>query len=450
MEQELSARFLALRKQYIEGQFGKLNDVQREAVFHTEGPLLILAGAGSGKTTVLVNRIANLVRFGGAYHSSSVPAGLTGAHVAELEQLVQTGGAPSQALAPLLAQQPVWPYRILAITFTNKAAGELKNRLSAMLGQAGQDVNASTFHSACVRILRRDGEHVGIPKSFTIYDTDDAQRAMKEVYRALEVDDKFLPVKTALNAIGRLKDRMVSPDMAAQSAASTRDNLVAKVYSAYEARLQSAGALDFDGLIYQTVRLLSEHADVREDYQRRFRYVLVDEYQDTSVAQFELVRLLTGPEQNVCVVGDDDQSIYRFRGATIENILNFEQHFRGARVIRLEQNYRSTSNILNAANCVIRNNAARKGKTLWTDNGSGAKIACYEADSELDEAAHVAEVIGRNVKNGAKLRDHAILYRMNAQSGPVETYFARAASRIKLWAATAFTTARKLRTFLPT
>ena len=391
--------------------------MQREAVFHTEGPLLILAGAGSGKTTVLVNRIANLVRFGGAYHSSSVPAGLTGAHVAELEQLVQTGGAPSQALAPLLAQQPVWPYRILAITFTNKAAGELKNRLSAMLGQAGQDVNASTFHSACVRILRRDGEHVGIPKSFTIYDTDDAQRAMKEVYRALEVDDKFLPVKTALNAIGRLKDRMVSPDMAAQSAASTRDNLVAKVYSAYEARLQSAGALDFDGLIYQTVRLLSEHADVREDYQRRFRYVLVDEYQDTSVAQFELVRLLTGPEQNVCVVGDDDQSIYRFRGA---------------RVIRLEQNYRSTSNILNAANCVIRNNAARKGKTLWTDNGDGAKIACYEADSELDEAAHVAEVIGRNVKNGAKLRDHAILYRMNAQSGPVETYFARAGIPYKI------------------
>ena len=253
-----------------------------------------------------------------------------------------------------------------------------------------------------------------------------------EVYRALEVDDKFLPVKTALNAIGRLKDRMVSPDMAAQSAASTRDNLVAKVYSAYEARLQSAGALDFDGLIYQTVRLLSEHADVREDYQRRFRYVLVDEYQDTSVAQFELVRLLTGPEQNVCVVGDDDQSIYRFRGATIENILNFEQHFRGARVIRLEQNFRSTSNILNAANCVIRNNAARKGKTLWTDNGDGAKIACYEADSELDEAAHVAEVIGRNVKNGAKLRDHAILYRMNAQSGPVETYFARAGIPYKI------------------
>ena len=200
----------------------------------TPRPLLILAGAGSGKTTVLVNRIANLVRFGGAYHSSSVTAGLTGAHVAELEQLVQTGGAPSQALAPLLAQQPVWPYRILAITFTNKAAGELKNRLSAMLGQAGQDVNASTFHSACVRICAAMAS-MGIPKSFTIYDTDDAQRAMKEVYRALEVDDKFLPVKTALNAIGRLKDRMVSPDMAAQSAASTRDNLVAKVYSAYEA-----------------------------------------------------------------------------------------------------------------------------------------------------------------------------------------------------------------------
>lgn len=426
MEQELSARFLALRKQYIEGQFGKLNPVQREAVFYTEGPLLILAGAGSGKTTVLVNRIANLVRFGGAYHSALVPAGLTGAHVAELERLVQAGGAPSEALAPMLAQQPVWPYRILAITFTNKAAGELKNRLASMLGQAGQDVNASTFHSACVRILRRECEHLGIPKSFTIYDTDDAQRAMKEVYRALEVDDKFLPVKTALNAIGRLKDRMVSPSMAAQSAASTRDSLVAKVYSAYEARLQSAGALDFDGLIYQTVKLLSEHADVREDYQRRFRYVLVDEYQDTSVAQFELVRLLTGPGQNVCVVGDDDQSIYKFRGATIENILSFERQYPDAKVIRLEQNYRSTACILDAANAVIENNKERKGKNLWTDKKGGDKIVKLLCDNEQEEAAFMTEKIVEAAAAGRKFSEFAVLYRVNAQASAIERAFVKA------------------------
>ena len=427
MEQELSARFLALRKQYIEGQFGKLNDVQREAVFHTEGPLLILAGAGSGKTTVLVNRIANLVRFGGAYHSSSVPAGLTGAHVAELEQLVQTGGAPSQALAPLLAQQPVWPYRILAITFTNKAAGELKNRLSAMLGQAGQDVNASTFHSACVRILRRDGEHVGIPKSFTIYDTDDAQRVMKALYKEQNVDEKFYPVRSMLNQLGRWKDQLTAPaDAAKEAAGKTKPELAARLYGLYEKRLQEAGAFDFDGLIYYTVRLLQEHKEARDYYQNRYHYLLVDEYQDTSVAQFQLVSLLTGPAQNICVVGDDDQSIYRFRGATIENILNFERYYPGAKVIRLEQNYRSTSNILNAANCVICHNTERKGKTLWTKNGEGAPVHVYQAEDDREEAAHIAEVIGQHLRAGGRLSDHAVLYRMNAQSAPLENYFTRA------------------------
>ena len=345
---------------------------------------------------------------------------------------MENGGAPSEHLAGLLSEFPIYPYHILAITFTNKAAGELKNRLGAMLGQAGQDVNASTFHSACVRILRRDGGRLGYPQSFTIYDSDDQQRAMKEVYKALSVDDKFLPLKTAIGAIGRMKDKMIDPQSALQDAKDTRTGLLARVYEAYQKRLKSAGAMDFDDLIYCTVKLLSEHEDVRAFYQNRYRYVLVDEYQDTSVAQFQLVYLLAGEHRNVCVVGDDDQSIYRFRGATIENILNFEAHFPGAQVIRLEQNYRSTSNILNAANCVIRHNRARKGKTLWTDNGEGDRVSWYEADSELDEAAHIVNVIGQNVRAGAKLRDHAVLYRMNAQSGPVENYFARAGIPYKI------------------
>lgn len=431
MNETLSAQFERLRKTYMESCFGRLNPVQLQAVFATRGPLLILAGAGSGKTTVLVNRIANLIRFGDGY-SAPAPAGITGEDVARLQQIVETGGRPDERLEKLLAHWPVYPYHILAITFTNKAAGELKNRLSDMLGQAGQEVNASTFHSACVRILRREAERLGFPRSFTIYDTDDQQRAMKEVYKQLNVDDKFLPVKSAMGAIGRLKDQMISPKDALAAGKDVRSGLVARVYEAYQKRLQKAGAFDFDDLIYFTVCLLQDFPDVREYYQDRYRYILVDEYQDTSVAQFQLVYLLAGPERNVCVVGDDDQSIYRFRGATIENILNFEQHFPGAQLIRLEQNYRSTANILNAANCVIRHNQARKGKTLWTQNGEGAQILHYEADSELDEAAHIASVIGRHVREGARLRDHAVLYRMNAQSGPVENYFARAGIPYKI------------------
>lgn len=432
MESQFETQFLALRKKYIEAQFGKLNPVQRDAVFTTDGPLLILAGAGSGKTTVLVNRIANLIRFGSAHSSTYAPQGAGPEQVAELERLLHSDGEPSEALRPFLREHTVRPYNVLAITFTNKAAGELKNRLSAMLGEAGQDVNASTFHSACVRILRQEAGRLGYPQSFTIYDTDDQQRAMKEVYKSMNIDDKFLPLKSAIGAIGRLKDKMISPQDAMSAPADTRAGLVAKVYDAYQKRLLQAGAFDFDDLIYATVKLLRDFEDVREYYQNRFRYILVDEYQDTSVAQFQLVYLLGGEHRNVCVVGDDDQSIYRFRGATIENILNFEQHFPGAKVIRLEQNYRSTSNILNAANCVIKNNMGRKGKTLWTENGNGEKLMCYEADSEFDEAAHVAAVIGQNVKKGAKLRDHAILYRMNAQSGPIETYFARAGIPYKI------------------
>ncbi|MDL2252807.1 UvrD-helicase domain-containing protein [Ruminococcaceae bacterium OttesenSCG-928-I18] len=425
--QSIEEQFIDLRRRYLELRFGALNEVQRRAVFKTEGPLLILAGAGSGKTTVLVNRIANLILFGHAYHAKQVGAGLAAEDVHELEKCLREQTAPSPQLAARLPVEPVRPWNIMAITFTNKAAGELKSRLASLLGQqVGGDVNASTFHSACVRILRRDAEKMGFPKSFTIYDTDDQQRVLKELYKNMNIDDKFLPVRAAASAIGRLKDRMIPPSEAAETALDARSQLVAQVYAAYAKRCRESGAMDFDDLIYYTVRLLREQNEVRSYYQNRFQYILVDEYQDTSVAQFQLVSLLCGPGQNVCVVGDDDQSIYRFRGATIENILSFELHFPGAEVIRLEQNYRSTGNILDAANCVIRNNEGRKGKTLWTDAGRGEKVRYYYADSELDEAAHIAQVIEENLEQGARLSDHVVLYRMNAQSSPVENYFTRA------------------------
>ena len=428
MAASLGQEFCTLRDTYIEKQFGRLNDMQRQAVFTTDGPLLILAGAGSGKTTVLVNRIANLIRFGSAHGSKETPRPVTEEDVKALRTAIMTGTDAPSWLDGMLRRNAVRSWNVMAITFTNKAAGELKERLRRMLGsEEGDEVFASTFHSACVRILRRWAEEIGYPRSFTIYDTDDAQRVMKAVYKDLNVDDKFFPIKSAINQMSRWKDQLVSPEQAlANPAKDTKGALAARIYAAYEKRLKEAGAFDFDDLIYQTVQLLAEHPDVRDFYQTKYRYLLVDEYQDTSVAQFRLVSLLTGPERNICVVGDDDQSIYRFRGATIENILNFEKCYPGAKTIRLEQNYRSTSNILNAANCVIQHNTERKGKTLWTDNGEGDKVQVYTAENEQDEAMHIADVIGQHLKAGGHLADHAILYRMNAQSAPIESYFTRA------------------------
>ena len=428
MAASLGQEFCTLRDTYIEKQFGRLNDMQRQAVFTTDGPLLILAGAGSGKTTVLVNRIANLIRFGSAHGSKETPRPVTEEDVKALRTAIMTGTDAPSWLDGMLRRNAVRSWNVMAITFTNKAAGELKERLRRMLGsEEGDEVFASTFHSACVRILRRWAEEIGYPRSFTIYDTDDAQRVMKTVYKELSIDDKFLPIKAAINQMSRWKDQLVSPEQAlADHARDVKSTQTARIYAAYEKKLKEAGAFDFDDLIYQTVQLLADHPDVREFYQNKYRYLLVDEYQDTSVAQFRLVSLLTGPERNICVVGDDDQSIYRFRGATIENILNFEKLYPGTKTIRLEQNYRSTSNILNAANCVIQHNTERKGKTLWTDNGEGDKVQVYTAENEQDEASHIADVIGQHLKAGGHLADHAILYRMNAQSAPIESYFTRA------------------------
>ena len=428
MATNLQQEFCKLRDTYIEKQFGRLNEMQRAAVFTTSGPLLILAGAGSGKTTVLVNRIANLIRFGSAHGSSWTPREVTEDDVKALRTALMTGTDAPGWLDGMLRKDAVRSWNVMAITFTNKAAGELKERLRNMLGgEEGDEVFASTFHSACVRILRRWAEEIGYPRSFTIYDTDDSQRVMKTVYKELSVDDKFFPVKSAINQMSRWKDQLVSPAEALQTPAKdTKGALAARVYAAYEKKLKEAGAFDFDDLIYQTVQLLAEHKEARDFYQNKYRYLLVDEYQDTSVAQFRLVSLLTGPEKNICVVGDDDQSIYRFRGATIENILNFERVYPGTKTIRLEQNYRSTSNILNAANCVIQHNTERKGKTLWTQNGEGDKVQVYTAENEQDEASHIADIIGQHLREGGHLADHAVLYRMNAQSAPLESYFTRA------------------------
>ncbi len=430
MNDKTTQRFLALRKKYIENQYARLNEMQKEAVYNIEGPLLILAGAGSGKTTVLVNRVANMVRFGNAAKAQNVNFSVSEADCKELEDLIQNGGKPHIDLAVKLKHNAVRPYNILAITFTNKAAKELKERLFKMLSDVDEvdanDINASTFHSACVRILKRHAEVLGFPKAFTIYDTDDAKRTLKEIYKKLQIDDKFLPIKSAMGAISSLKDKMIGPSQALTNAQNNvKHALIAKIYSEYAKSLKALGAMDFDDLIFNTVKLLSENDDILSYYQNLYKYILVDEYQDTSIAQFMLVDLLAKAHHNICVVGDDDQSIYKFRGATIENILQFEQHFPKAKAIRLEENYRSSLNILNAANSVIKNNITRKGKTLWTSKGEGEKINHFYALDERDEAAHIAEIIGQNIKQGAKLSHHAVLYRMNAQSQPVETYFAR-------------------------
>ena len=415
--------FINLRKEVIKKYFTHMNDMQFEAVTTVNGPLLILAGAGSGKTTVLVNRIANLVKFGDGYRSTYCPT-VTEDDIKAGEDYLN--GVTDFVPDGVFSVRQVRPWQILAITFTNKAAGELKERIAARLGEDASDIWAGTFHSVCGRILRRYAESIGYTSHFTIYDTDDQRRLMKQIMKAHEIDEKLLPHKRVLSIISDAKEKLISPvEFKEQAGNDLRLKTVAELYRIYQKRLMEADAMDFDDMIFNTVRLLQNYDDVLQYWTNKFRYVMVDEYQDTNHAQYELVRLLSSGENNICVVGDDDQSIYRFRGATIENILNFEDEYGNARVIRLEQNYRSTSNILDAANAVIKNNRGRKGKTLWTDNGTGEKISVFTADDERGEARYIADRILENVKNGAKFSDHAVLYRMNAQSGSVENVFAR-------------------------
>ena len=418
------AEFAALRREVIAREFSHLNPRQLEGALATEGPLLLLAGAGSGKTTVLIHRIANILRYGRGSDSDEVPEPVTEEDYAFLQAYSENREPTpeeTERARSLCALDPPRPWQIIAITFTNKAAGELKDRLEREIGPEALDVWAATFHSACVRILRRDIDRLGFPSSFTIYDTDDSLRVMKECLRELNMDDKSFPPRTVLGYISRAKDEMLlAPEYMDQVKGDFRLEKIANAYLSYQKKLWAAGALDFDDIIFHTVRLLQQFPEVREFYQRKFRYVLIDEYQDTNHMQYLLASLLTGERENICVVGDDDQSIYRFRGATIENILSFEKQYKNARVIRLEQNYRSTGNILEAANAVIRNNRGRKGKNLWTDHGEGEKVHCYTASDEREEGQYIASQLLRAYREGKQWRDCAVLYRMNALSNQIE------------------------------
>ena len=369
----------------IKSNFSFMNNMQQQAVFTTEGPLLILAGAGSGKTTVLVNRIAYILQ-----------SGLCN------------------------------PWNILAITFTNKAAGELKDRICAAVPEGGADIWAATFHSTCARILRRYGDRIGYSSHFTVYGTDDQKRLIKDISKQLGIDDKRTPAKAVISEISKAKDKMQSPqDMLKQAEFDSRKVEIAKIYEIYQSRLKTSDAMDFDDLLCNAVELFEQCPDILEFYQRQFKYIMVDEYQDTNKVQYKFVSMLAQKHGNICVVGDDDQSIYKFRGATIENILSFENTFKGAKVIRLEQNYRSTSTILDAANGVISNNTIRKGKTLWTENPKGEKIELHTCDNERDEAMFVAKTIMDGVADGRKYSDYAVLYRTNAQSNAIEQALSR-------------------------
>ncbi|WP_295068769.1 ATP-dependent helicase [Ruminococcus sp.] len=411
--------YISAKQNALKKYFSRMNDMQQEAVFTVNGPVLVLAGAGSGKTTVIVNRIANMINFGNAYFDTSREG--SDDDIAFLKDYADGKTDDFDTLRDIVAVDPVRPWNILAITFTNKAAGELKERLSAMMGEEALNINASTFHSACVRILRSEIEALGYGRDFTIYDSDDSQRMIKNVMTELDVSEKQLAPKAVLSEISFAKDKMISPaDMLADAGQDYRKKMISKLYAIYQERMRTANALDFDDILVRTVELFEQFPEVLEKYRNRYKYIMVDEYQDTNHVQFRLVSLLSEGHKNLCVVGDDDQSIYKFRGANIENILGFEEQFAGAKVVRLEQNYRSTQTILDAANSVISNNTSRKPKTLWTSGEKGDKVYWYKAVDETDEAQFVADTILERYKETGKYSDNAVLYRMNAQSNSIE------------------------------
>lgn len=440
------SEILALRRAVLEKDFARMNDRQKQAVFTVNGPLLILAGAGSGKTTVLINRIANILRYGDAYNSTYLRDDLDENDIAACKAYIENGTPLTTETQEHLSVSACAPWRIMAITFTNKAAGELKDRLCSMLGETANDIWASTFHSTCARILRRDGERIGYSSHFTVYDTDDQRRLMKSILKELDISEKNITPKSILNEISRAKDSLISPaEYALTVGDDFRLKIISRAYTTYQKRLEDADAMDFDDLINKVVELFKKCPDVLEYYQNRFRYLMVDEYQDTNHAQYTFVRMLAEKSGNLCVVGDDDQSIYKFRGATIENILSFENTFQNATVIRLEQNYRSTQNILDAANAVIEHNTERKGKTLWTQNGTGAMIHLHTAENETDEAERITKIILDGVAAGRKFSDYAVLYRMNSQSLTFERNFAKSGVPHRIIGGTRFYERREIR-----
>ena len=447
--ENIKERYLRAKRALFEKAYSSLNPEQREAVFTIKNPLLILAGAGSGKTTVLVKRIAYIIKYGNAYYSDYVPESITEAQVESLEAALDFPAKELEYILPEFISRPCAPWRILAITFTNKAANEIKSRLAASFEESdiANDIWAGTFHSICMRILRANVEKAGYKKDFTIYDTDDVKKTVSSTMKELNIDEKALPIKSVINMISKAKDRLMNPDaFLSQAGKDYRLQQIGHIYERYQDKLLAANAMDFDDIIMNTVKLLRTHPDVLESYSNRFEYVCVDEYQDTNEAQFVLTALLSSAHRNLMVVGDDDQSIYKFRGATIENILGFDRKFSDAKVIKLEQNYRSTSNILEAANAVIKNNSGRKGKNLWTDGAKGSPIYVEKLEDQSQEARFIADKINKMVAGGEySYRDFAILYRTNVQSQSIEKTFSKSAIPYRLLGGVRFADRKEIR-----
>ena len=427
MTKTASGAFVEKKRQLFDKLYSSLNSKQREAVYTVNGPLLVLAGAGSGKTTVLVNRIAHIISFGNLYYSDEVPADALATEPV-MDLLLRDGNKDDiKRILSSMVKEHVAPYEVLCITFTNKAASEFKARLDKMLGDAAAELWAGTFHSVCVRILRRHIDLLGYSKSFTIYDADDSKRVITDIMKSLNVDTDALTPKTVQNHISRAKERCVEWDeYEGEASGDSKLETIAKVYKRYAKALKEANALDFDDIILLTIKLFTEEPEVLEKYQKRFKYILVDEYQDTNLSQSRLINMIGAHRRNVCVVGDDDQSIYSFRGATVENILGFDKVYPDCKTIRLEQNYRSTQTILSAANALIANNQNRKGKSLWTDRGDGERILLKKQFTQSGEAGYIVNYIKEQVAAGnAEYSDFAVLYRLNAQSNALEIIFSK-------------------------
>ena len=452
-QSSLRAQYLAAKRALFDKYYADLNDRQREAVYTVDGPLLILAGAGSGKTTVLVNRIAHIIRYGRAYDSDLVP---TDADESSLDELRGAASLSREELGEFLTRFSVSPppaWSVLAITFTNKPANEIKTRLVSVFGEGASeptDIWEGTFHSICMRLLRRFCSEIGYQPGFGVCDTDDAKKLIAACMKQLNIDDRQLPIKSVMNLISRAKDRLATPaDFAAEAGTDFKLKQVSSIYALYQERLTASNLLDFDDIIMQTVRLLRDCDGAREYVQNKFRYVCVDEYQDTNKAQLQLTLLLCGKYGNIMVVGDDDQSIYRFRGATIENILHFEEYCKGTRVIKLEQNYRSTKNILNAANGVISHNSSRHEKKLWTSGAEGDRITLRALGNQNDEARFICDQINAGLRTHRHaFRDYAVLYRTNAQSRTIEQVMAKAGIPYRMLGALRFYDRQEIRDVL--
>lgn len=424
--QNLTNEFCELRKQYIDAKFMTMNPMQKKAIYNVDGPVLVLAGAGSGKTTTIIGRIVYMVMFGHAYYSTETTFPVTEGDIKELKSVLSGTGSISEHLKSMLQVKPVSPQNIMAVTFTNKAAGEMKKRLESKLGKdTAEKVYAKTFHSACVGILREYAMFVGFKRDFTIYDEKDCKSVLKDIYKANGIKEKELHKDDVLNHISIWKDKMITPDMAISQSTISSYNTVAHLYKEYQERLKNANAMDFDDLIGNTIRLLKEHPDIQAELQKKIQYIMVDEYQDTNASQHELLSLLVSPEHNICVVGDDDQSIYSFRGADVDNILNFPQEFNGTHIIKMEQNYRSDGNILNLANSLIGHNTKRHNKNLWTYRNPGVMPTYTYYASDYDETDSIVEDIKDYIAAGNNYSDVAILYRNSRLSYVIERALAR-------------------------